>query len=869
MTDGGGNGAALRAIVESQGGVIGTDKKTCCIFHAENTPSMTCYDNGTFHCYGCNKNGDAIDILVELGNMTPADALKHAQDTYGWEPRFAGKAMPAPTQTQTRQRAVRRPAPAKKTRRAAGALPSSAIARHNYHDATGNLVFTVCRMPRSSRAKCLPFTPTGDGKWRAGLPSGQRPLYRLTLIRDDDTVIVVEGEQCADDLAKLQAEFDGISPVSWAGGANATAHTDWTPLQSRDVVIVADADDPGRGAAQKIAAVLAPIARRVRLALPDGDDGRDVSDVIADSGGSACMEWISKMLKPAPAPVPAAPAPAAPAAPVDDDVGAPEPLPTGTAADAAWLLDNPHFRVLGISDNATIAVQIAIGIIIDVPIVAVGGGSEGQLLRLAPLNYWTQISGWDRSKRVRIGDTIITEAKRLGLIDTSNKFGRGAFVRMGKICWHVGNAVIDDGQEHRLQDVSMQSSEILECRPRLNLQPGQADDHVPGVLSSALMRYRWRTPDDCRIFCGWMVSAIVGGALPWRPHLWLMAPAAAGKSWLLSEVLQPVLAGWCHSLDDRTAAALSREMASDALPVLLDEIEPAGGYVADVLDLCKLASAGGGGVRARAGRLDGVSVKQRLRFSACLSSTASAHLDAAYRSRFAVSRLSTRGVDDWPAVRDGILAAVGRGRAGALLSAAVRDAQQILALCRAKTEALSAETDTRNALIYGALSGCWSWLAGTDETITPPGRAGADDSDAAGLLIRIAEIGISGTAEGAGGWRWEATIGEALMDACSGNGQTARARAARRMGIGAHRLMGPDDELLNVQILIWPGSEELRRRLPQEYRRTNLEELLLQAPSAQRTEKRHQFGGVRQRAITIDAFQAHQMGLDIFGNDEE
>jgi len=53
----------------------GRPMKFKCLFHDENTPSMTVYTNNRFHCFGCQKNGDAIDILMKLEGLTLGDAV--------------------------------------------------------------------------------------------------------------------------------------------------------------------------------------------------------------------------------------------------------------------------------------------------------------------------------------------------------------------------------------------------------------------------------------------------------------------------------------------------------------------------------------------------------------------------------------------------------------------------------------------------------------------------------------------------------------------------------------------------------------------------------------------------------------------------
>lgn len=46
-----------------------------CPFHAEKTPSMSVKDN-RFHCFGCGKNGDVIQFVMETQNKTFREAVK-------------------------------------------------------------------------------------------------------------------------------------------------------------------------------------------------------------------------------------------------------------------------------------------------------------------------------------------------------------------------------------------------------------------------------------------------------------------------------------------------------------------------------------------------------------------------------------------------------------------------------------------------------------------------------------------------------------------------------------------------------------------------------------------------------------------------
>ena len=123
------------------------------------------------------------------------------------------------------------------------------------------------------------------------------------------------------------------------------------------------------------------------------------------------------------------------------------------------------------------------------------------------------------------------------------------------------------------------------------------------------MGYRWATPNDGRRFLGWLVASLVGGALQWRPHLLLTAPAAQGKTWLLTNVLEPIMGNMMTSVSDATPASISRLTAYSSLPVAIDEAEPSDDWVVELLKTLRAASSDFGS-RVRATADGGVSFQQ-------------------------------------------------------------------------------------------------------------------------------------------------------------------------------------------------------------------------------------------------------------------
>lgn len=47
-----------------------------CPLHGEKTPSLKLYDDGHWHCFGCNRGGSSIDLAAALYDLTPLDAVR-------------------------------------------------------------------------------------------------------------------------------------------------------------------------------------------------------------------------------------------------------------------------------------------------------------------------------------------------------------------------------------------------------------------------------------------------------------------------------------------------------------------------------------------------------------------------------------------------------------------------------------------------------------------------------------------------------------------------------------------------------------------------------------------------------------------------
>ena len=228
----------------------GVEYEACCPFHTEASPSFKVSPVKQFyHCFGCGAHGDAIKFLQEYQGLSFIDAVKA----------LGGDVSVSATATPARERA---PAVEKKRSRWEPILPAPADAPEppkahvmrgipervwRYLDASKQVLGYVYRFKTSEGGKeVLPLTwcrnvETGATEWHWMAFPEPRPLYGLDYLaaRPDATVLVVEGEKCAD--AGL-FELDELVVVSWPGGGKAAKKVDWSPLAGRKVILWPDAD---------------------------------------------------------------------------------------------------------------------------------------------------------------------------------------------------------------------------------------------------------------------------------------------------------------------------------------------------------------------------------------------------------------------------------------------------------------------------------------------------------------------------------------------------------------------------------------------------------------------------------------------------
>lgn len=114
-------------------------------------------------------------------------------------------------------------------------------------------------------------------------------------------------------------------------------------------------------------------------------------------------------------------------------------------------------------------------------------------------------------------------------------------------------------------------------------------------LYDLLKTWSWRrSAIDPMLLLGWIGAAFVGGALKWRPLMWLSGDRGTGKS-TLQDVINCVFNNSILSVSDPTPAAIFQKIGFSSLPVALDEMEPEADSkkVQSIIKLARQACSGG------------------------------------------------------------------------------------------------------------------------------------------------------------------------------------------------------------------------------------------------------------------------------------
>lgn len=218
---------------------VGQEQVYGCVNHDDQNPSLKVNPKkNVWMCGPCGKSGGAWALAAFLSGRDPSD-------------------KPAITEW-LRERGLLSP------RREPAGSGSRIVATYDYTDESGELLYQNARYePKDFKQR----RPNGKGGWIWNLHGVRRVLYRLPKILAASDALVVEGEKDAD-------TGDTLGLTATTSGATGTWRNEFSEtLRGKRVVVIADADEPGRNHAEQVAASLAGKVESLKvLELPGAKD---------------------------------------------------------------------------------------------------------------------------------------------------------------------------------------------------------------------------------------------------------------------------------------------------------------------------------------------------------------------------------------------------------------------------------------------------------------------------------------------------------------------------------------------------------------------------------------------------------------------
>jgi hypothetical protein len=211
-------------------------------------------------------------------------------------------------------------------------------------------------------------------------------------------------------------------------------------------------------------------------------------------------------------------------------------------------------------------------------------GQRAELL----YSYWPRhdkngnVTGW---RPELASENLMAACSRQGVWDAKERQrGRGAWLgEAGELVLHTGTHVMtfpatsNPYRDHTSDRAGLVGHYVYSAAAAVGMpstEPAEAGPNgAADRLLAVLRSWNWRRGEmDAVLMLGWIGAAMIGGALKWRPMVWLTGGKGTGKS-TLQDLLRAVFGGALIQTADTTSAGLYQTLRHQTLPIAVDELE--------------------------------------------------------------------------------------------------------------------------------------------------------------------------------------------------------------------------------------------------------------------------------------------------------
>jgi putative DNA primase/helicase len=225
-----------------------------------------------------------------------------------------------------------------------------------------------------------------------------------------------------------------------------------------------------------------------------------------------------------------------------------------------------------------------------------------RLFDLAPLGFWEthynvdgKTSHSDMAKFA--ANELIEVCHSIGVWDGKETRGVGVWrENIGPIC-NTGALIIGEGIKQRPN--LFKGKHIYETGSNIiDLDIPPATDGEARALFDICTSLSWKRSQYGYLLSGWLVVAPIGGALRWKPHIWITGRSGSGKSTVMENIVKAILGDYAVCRDGGTTEpGVRKALGVSSRPFVMDEAESESAYdrqkMEAIIGLFRKASSGG------------------------------------------------------------------------------------------------------------------------------------------------------------------------------------------------------------------------------------------------------------------------------------
>ncbi len=378
-----------------------------------------------------------------------------------------------------------------------------------------------------------------DGFKTAKFASHGSKGFPFPKLPDCETVIIVEAE-----ISALAGNINGIKMVS-TGGTSGLNNEGCKLLHGyKEVIFCFDADKPGQDANLKKATLLLKSGYKgsVKIArLKVQDIGKDPDDYIKHGRIEELKDFINNAV--------------------------PFHLKESKKEENIW-----PFRFLGFTEHNHYFLDRKDMI----TKVAAGKMSSGQLLEIAPLDFWRAIrlSKSDNPDWTYIFDLLINESKLTGPYIDSSIRGVGVWEESGEIIAYDGEYIICNNGRIPVKDYDSKNTYIRRSPKGIDSILNNQSEKDFQFIIKIIEDLSFSSGQDGQMLFGWIISSIFLSVIRWRPIVYMKGPSMVGKSWVMNNIVRNILDGLAVSpKKNSTAIGVMQAPGYDSRMTTVDEVE--------------------------------------------------------------------------------------------------------------------------------------------------------------------------------------------------------------------------------------------------------------------------------------------------------